>query len=65
MTIEETQAYKNLPLISQQMVLKRANRLQIEDAVIQARTIGLQRWKQITPLQERWKAIVVEIVENK
>ena len=64
MKIDETKAFKALPPLSQQMALKRVNRLQIEDAIIIARTIGIEQWKASTPLQPRWQQIVVEIIEN-
>lgn len=62
--IDQTKAFVQLQPLSQQMILKRVNRIQIEDAIIIARTIGIEKWKEQTPLQERWKMIVIEIVEN-
>lgn len=62
--IEETKAFKALHPLVQKMVLKRANRIDIEDQIIIARTIGLEKWKVQTGLQERWKAIVIEIIKN-
>lgn len=64
MTIQNTKAFKKLTLLSQQMALKRANRIIIEQEIIIARNIGLGKWKTQNPLQERWRAIVAEIIEN-
>lgn len=61
--IDQTEAFKKLQPLSQQMVLKRVNRIEIEDAIIIARTIGIEKWRAQTPLQERWKHIVIEIIE--
>ena len=62
--IDQTKTFLLLQPLSQQMVLKRVNRIQIEDAIIIARTIGLEKWKAQTPLQERWKQIVCDIIEH-
>jgi hypothetical protein len=62
--IQETKAFKKLQPLSQQMVLKRVNRIEIEDAIIIARTIGIEKWRTQTPLQERWKQIVIEIIQK-
>lgn len=60
--IDQTQAYKALPQLSQQMAMKRVNRIQIEEELIVCRNVGIEVWKKQTPLQERWKKIVVEII---
>lgn len=62
--IHETKAFKELQPLSQQMVLKRINRIQIEDQIIIARTIGIEKWKNQNPLQERWRKIVIEIIQE-
>lgn len=62
--IQETKAFNNLPGLSQALILKRVNRLQIEDAIIIARTIGVENWKKQTGLQGRWQSIVVEVLQN-
>lgn len=59
--IEETKAFKALDKIAQNMLNKRANRLQIDDAIIQCKTIGLEKWKAISGLPNKWKKIVEEI----
>lgn len=64
MKIDKTQAYKALNPISQKLVMKRVNRTQIEDEIIIARNVGIPQWKAQTPLQERWQAIVIEIVDK-
>lgn len=60
--IDQTQAYKALPQLSQQMAMKRVNRIQIEEEIIICRNVGIEVWKNQTPLQKRWKTIVVEII---
>lgn len=62
--IDQTKSYLRLEKFSQQMVMKRVNRLQIEEEIIIARNIGLEQWHKQTPLQERWKNIVIEIINN-
>ncbi|WP_264521184.1 hypothetical protein [Flavobacterium sp. N1994] len=64
MKIEQTEAFKSMSSLSQELVLKRINRINIEDQIIIARTIGLEKWKLQTGLQERWQKIVIEIIEN-
>ena len=64
MKIDQTQAYKALNPISQKLVMKRVNRIQIEDEIIICRNVGVDKWKAQTPLQERWQAIVIEIVDK-
>ncbi|WP_293871667.1 hypothetical protein, partial [Flavobacterium sp.] len=61
--IDETKAFAALEPMVKKMVLKRVNRVGIEDEIIIARTIGLDKWKAQTGLQERWKTIVVEIIK--
>ncbi len=62
MQIENTKAFKALNQIAQKMINKRANRLQIEDSIIQAKTIGFDAWKAQTGLPLNWQPIVKEIV---
>lgn len=64
MKITDTEAYKTLPELSQKMVMKRVNRVEIEDQIIICRTIGIEKWKTITPLGPRAKSIVEEIINN-
>ena len=60
--IDQTQAYQRLNDVAKIMVVKRANRLQIEDAVIQAKNIGLEVWNAQTNLPHKWREIVEEIL---
>lgn len=62
--IVESKAFKSLDTLSQGMINRRANRIQIEDAIIQARTIGLETWKGQTALPNKWKKIVEEIIKS-
>lgn len=62
--IDETKAFKDLNAISQQMIMKRVNRLQVEEQIIIARNIGIEQWLKQNPLQERWQQIVIEIVDK-
>lgn len=64
MKIDETTAYKASEPMVQQMIMKRVNRVEIEDQIIIARTIGLAKWKTQTGLQARWQKIVIEIIES-
>ena len=62
--IDQTQAYQRLNDVAKMMVVKRANRLQIEDAVIQAKNLGLEVWNTQTNLPHKWREIVEEILKN-
>lgn len=59
--IENSKAFQVLDSISRTMVNKRKFRVQIEDAVVQARTMGARAWKKQSPLMEKYKNIVVEL----
>lgn len=61
--IENTAAFQELNTISQKMLLKRANRIQVEEEIIIAINVGLAQWKKQTPLQARWQEIVEQIVK--
>lgn len=61
-TIQQTDAFKGLDPITQKVINKREVRTQIEDAVILARNIGVEKWNKITPLTSKYRKIVVEIV---
>lgn len=60
--IEECKAYQDLDSISQKIINKREVRVQIEDAVIQARNMGVPEWKKQTPLLAKHQKIVEEII---
>lgn len=62
--IENSKSFKVLDKLSQSMINRRANRIQIEDAIIQARNLGLEVWKSQTDLPNKWKKIVDEIIKN-
>lgn len=62
--IENTQAFKALNQIAQKMINKRVNRLQIEDAIIQAKSIGFEAWKAQTGLPLNWQPIVKELTTD-
>lgn len=59
--IEESKAYNALSSQAKSIINKRRSRLQIEDAIIQAKTMGLEAWKAISPIPDNWKKIVEEI----
>lgn len=63
--IQSTEAYKSLDHIAQKMINKRSSFIRIQDAVIQARNIGLEKWGTQNDLPTKWKAIVVEILTEK
>ena len=60
--IENTKAYKGLQKFQKDLVIRRDNRLKIEDAVITARSIGIEDWKKGTELSTKWQAIVEELI---
>jgi len=60
--IENSKAFKSLQQFQKDLVIKRDNRLKIEDAVIIARNIGVDNWKRGTSLSKKWHAIVEEII---
>jgi len=62
--IQETEAFKALDSISQLVVKKREVRVQLEDAVIQARNMGIAVWKNQTPILPKHQKIVEEIVNS-
>lgn len=62
--IENSKAFKSLDGLSQKFLNKRANRIQVEDAIIQARTIGVETWKAQSSLPNKWKKIVEEIITS-
>ncbi len=62
--IENTKAFKKLEPFQQDIVSKRANRLQIEDAIVTARNIGYANWEKTTPLPAKWREIVKEITNE-
>lgn len=61
--IQNTKAYGQLELFQQNLIINRKNRLQVEDAIIQARNIGYDTWAASSPMPNAWKAIVAEIVD--
>ena len=62
--IQSTEAYKGLNPIAQKMINKRSSFIRIQDAVIQARNLGIQKWRTQNDLPTNWKAIVEEIVNE-
>jgi predicted N-formylglutamate amidohydrolase len=62
--IQETKTYKAMDPVVRTIVNRHASQVQIQDAVIQARNIGIEKWREQTALPNRWKAIVEEIVNE-
>lgn len=62
--IQETKAFKSFEITAQKIVNRHASQVQIEDAIIQARNIGINNWKAQTGLPKKWQSIVEEIVTN-
>lgn len=62
--IENSKAFTKLEKFKQALVLKRDNRLQIEQAIVSARTLTINVWKQHTTLPPHWQAIVEEIINS-
>lgn len=63
--IEKTEAYDKLAQFQKELVIKRANRLQIENAIIVVGTIGYDNWEKTTKFPSHWRAIVKELVNKK
>ncbi|HLS12206.1 MAG TPA: hypothetical protein VK050_08590 [Flavobacteriaceae bacterium] len=62
MKIQETKAFKAMNATRQHIALLKSNRNRINNNVGIAKTIGLERWKEVaTGLPEHWKAIVREL----
>lgn len=66
-TIENTDAYKQLEGFKQTILMKRDNRLRIEEEIVTARNAGLDAWHPPAGFPTSWAAIVREIItdENK
>ncbi|MDV6170213.1 hypothetical protein R1T16_17385 [Flavobacterium sp. DG1-102-2] len=62
--IENTKAYKDLDSFKQDIVMKRSNRLQIEDAVVTARAITFEKWQESTSFSASWQNIVKEVLAS-
>lgn len=59
--IKNSKAFKKLSPFQQDLAVRRNNRMKIVDAVITARAIGLQLWKDNNGLPNNWRSIVEEI----
>lgn len=62
--IEKSKAFQSFEPHAQNMVIQRVNRLKIEDAIIQARNLGIEQWNSQTDLPHKWRSIVEEIVNK-
>lgn len=62
--ITETQFYKNMPKLQQSLILKRANRLQVEHGLNLAKHMGLDEYKRISNPPQMYFGIVKELFEN-
>lgn len=62
--IENSIAYGQLQPFQKKLVIKRDNRKQIEDAIVQARNIGYDTWAASSPMSAFWKAIVKELAHD-
>lgn len=64
--IQNTEAFKKLAKFQQGLLIKRDNRKQIEDAIIQARHMGYQEWESNNnTFPPAWKGIVKEVTETR
>ncbi|GGB82844.1 hypothetical protein GCM10007424_23590 [Flavobacterium suaedae] len=60
--IQNTEAFKKLAKFQQTLLIKRDNRIQIQDAIIQARNIGYLEWESNNKtFPPAWKGIVKEL----
>jgi hypothetical protein len=62
--IQSTKAYNKMEPVICKIINRHASQVQIQDAVIQARNLGLEKWREQTDLPNRWKSIVEEIITN-
>jgi hypothetical protein len=60
--IQNTKAFKKLLGFQQKLLLRRDNRLTIQDAVITAKAIGIENWNPPGSMPPHWQAIVKELV---
>ncbi len=62
--IESTPTYQSLENFQKRLVLKRTNRLKLEQAVIVARNIGIEKWKEQSGLPSNYNKIVEDIIKQ-
>lgn len=62
MKIQDTEAYKKMDAIQQQISTTAQSRKTITDSAILLKNIGLERWEKLSNhLPNRWKNIVKEL----
>ena len=62
--IESCEAFKKLNIIQRELILKRSNRLILENGVKVATYMGYDNWEKICQYNQNNKDIVKEIVEK-
>jgi hypothetical protein len=62
--IQATKAYNSMEKVVRTIINRHTSQVQIQDAVIQARNLGVEKWREQTGIPNRWKGIVEEIVTN-
>lgn len=62
--IENSVAFGKLATFQQRLVIRRENRLKIEEAITIARNVGYGKWAESSTMSSQWKAIVKELVQD-
>lgn len=62
--IENSKAYRKIEGFKQQLLMKRDNRLKIEEQIVIARNAGADAWQPPESFPPHWAAIVREIANN-
>ena len=62
--IKETDAYKKLNSIQKEIIMKRQNRLVIENGYEVAKNIGVEKWEKQSNFNYRNKGIIMELIEK-
>ena len=62
--IQYTPTYKKMDKVAQNIVCRYKSQVQISDAVVQARNLGVEQWEKQTNLPTKWRQIVIEILEQ-
>lgn len=62
--IEQCKAFKRLEAFKQNILMKRDNRLKIEEQIVIARNAGVDAWQPPNDFPKPWAEIVKEVVTN-
>jgi hypothetical protein len=62
--IENTTAFKHLEGFKQTILMKRDNRLKIEEEIVNARNSGVDNWQPPKDFTPHWREIVKEVLTD-